>query len=136
MILQIIFHDIIVINYYGVYSINRHNIANLNEYVYITPTDCLGNTNNILYCPSIIFNKKLNKYVFYNLNDRIILFDEYLDTCKKQEFDFNRLLYIRELIKKNFKSIDDLYRKMLNYMKVKEPIETDFNKTSEFLLYE
>ena len=65
-----------------------------------------------------------------NLNDRII-FDEYLDTCKKQEFDFNRLLYIRELIK-NFKSADNLYRKMLNYMKVKEDIETDFNKTSEF----
>ena len=113
-------------------SINRHNIANLNDYVYITPSDCLGDTDKILYYPTIKYNKKLNKYVFYNLNDRLILFDEYLDTCKKQEFDFNRLLYIRELIKKNFKSIDNLYRKMLNYMKVKEEIETNFNKTSEF----
>jgi len=111
-------------------SIQRHNIENLSHYVYITPNDCLADTDNIMYYPIIQYESKLQRYIFYNLENRIILFDEYHRICQKLEFDFNSLLYIRELLKINFKKIDDLYRKMLNFMKVKEDIETCFEKDS------
>lgn len=111
-------------------SIQRHNIENLSQYVYIAPNDCLADTDTIMYYPTIQYDVKLRRYVFYNLENRDILFDEYHRICQKTEFDFNRLLYIRELIKTKFKNIDELYRKMLNYMKVKEDIETNYDKNS------
>ena len=111
-------------------SIQRHNIENLSQYVYIAPNDCLANTDDIMYYPTIQYDREIQKYVFYNLENRMILFDEYHKVCQHITFEFNKLLYIRELIKKNFKNIDDLYRKMLNYMKVDENIDTNFDKNS------
>ena len=112
-------------------SLTRQQIDNISQYVYVTPCDCLANTDDILYNPIIEYNVEAQRYIFYNLENRLILFDEYHKTCQKVEFDFNKLLYIRELIKINFKNIDEIYRKMLNFMKVKEDIDTCFDKKSD-----
>ena len=112
-------------------SIQRHHINNLSQYVYVTPNDCLGDTNNSLYQPIFVYDKKIKQYVFFNLENRYKLFDEYYQVANAKEFNFDKLVYIRELIKQNFKSIDDLYRKILNYMKVKEEAETCFDKNSD-----
>lgn len=113
-------------------SVQRQYINNLSHFVYVTPNNCLGDTNQPLYQPIIIYNTELDKYCFYNLENRNILFDEYYKVAKEKVFNFNKLVYIRELIKKNFKLIDDIYRKILNFMKVKEEHETSFNKTSDY----
>lgn len=116
-------------------SVQRQYINNLSNFVYVTPNDCLGDTNNILYQPIIYFDKEINKYIFYNLENRDILFDEYYKVAQEKEFNFNKLIYIRELIKQNFKLIDNIYRKILNFIKVEED-NTDthicFDKNSDF----
>ena len=116
-------------------SIQRQYINNLSHFVYVTPNNCLGNTNESLYQPILIYDKEFNKYGFYNLENRNILFDEYYKVTQEKEFNFNKLVYIRELIKQNFKLIDDIYRKILNFIKVEED-NTDthicFDKESDF----
>lgn len=103
----------------------RNQIYNISNKVYITPSECLTDTNFILYNPVIINDE------FYKITESTNSLYIELETQYDETLDYVNIQlieYIRIHIIINFLKINYIYRKILNYMKLKEEFEMCFIK--------
>jgi hypothetical protein len=125
-------------------NIIRIPINNLHDYVYICPNNCFGDTDLSLYNPIIerinkdtnnIYLNDTNIYTFYVANSELL----YLELSELYLLEVNndtilKIEFIKYSIVTRFLDINEIYRKILNYMKVKEDFNTCFNKSNIVLL--
>tara|TARA_Y100000389_G_scaffold156363_1_gene157220 strand:+ start:708 stop:1667 length:960 start_codon:yes stop_codon:yes gene_type:complete len=116
----------IIFEFTGIMRLAYEKNSNRKPYLYISPSDCLADTNDILYNPVIINNN--NKLEFYRPNlDEIgneieILFQGEMDFIKQKKLQF-----IGETINIFKTEIKDVYRLLLNYMERKDCFSVDHN---------
>lgn len=100
------------------------------EKVYVTPSNCLANSETIAYNPIIIENdNSLSFYTPSNTNLYIEL--QYLTSNIKNNICMEKIEYMTYIIILNFLKINMIYRKMLCFMNVEEDFEMGFSKNHE-----
>lgn len=117
--------------------IRKHHFYkdNITSKLYITESDCLADTNNILYNPIIQkehINNEIN-YYFLRMENEINLYNFYLSTD-----NINEKTYIEALIIQRFKKIKPIYIKILDYMGVPviyddKRIKNNYDKNNKFI---
>ena len=118
----------IIMEFTGIDRTELYKKDSITNYLYITPSDCLGDTENILYNP-IIEEKENNKYGFFNpdkiemLSKEIIKLKENTIKLKENTIKLNNLSKIellQETLKIRLNDVGDIYRLLFNYMKRKD----------------
>lgn len=111
-------------------NIDRFPINNINEYVYICPNNCFGQVDLPLYNPIIEYSN--DKYQFY-LPTKELLYPELrtLLLFNMNETIVSKIEFIKFSIILKFMDINNIYRKILNYMKLKESFTTNYNKSNK-----
>jgi len=110
--------------------------------VYISPSDCMADTKAIEYNP-IIENEMggdvlisdsltINNFRFFTIRNDKQLRESMLDLIDiNLTSNVNKIDFIRYLIIKNLQNVQEVYHKLLNYMKVREEFETSYIKGTE-----
>jgi hypothetical protein len=109
----------VIMEFTGTSRIEYEKIENKTPYLYITPSDCLGNTNHSSYNP--IIQVIQDKLVFYrpdeeNLHQEIIKLSNGGVTQEK----LNKLEFINSIIGEYITTIKEVYRLLYNYMERKD----------------
>lgn len=117
----------IIMEFTGIKRLASLKEDNITEYLYITPSDCLINTKDILYQPIIhkrieFKNSKDNcYYYFYRIENNNILVNNDL----KQDFfldkESDEYLFLECILTNRIKLLENLYRKLLVYLKTPPP---------------
>ena len=102
-----------------------YNSEHITDYLYITPSNCIVNTNNPLFMP--VIEKKLVsfenadnqieevvRYYFY----RAELLEHLYEEFKFEGYYNHKDKYIIKLLEHKFTNINDFYIKVLSYMKL------------------
>lgn len=97
----------IIMEFTSILRDEQYNKNNITDYLYITPSECLVDTENELYNPILLVN---NKFLRLEKEESLIPF---MDSLGKD--------YAKELLKNRYLNINEFYRKILNYMKVNIP---------------
>tara|TARA_B100000795_G_C22762198_1_gene424105 strand:+ start:581 stop:1567 length:987 start_codon:yes stop_codon:yes gene_type:complete len=115
-------------------SIRKEPIKEENKtrYLYITPNNCLGNTDDILYKP--IIEERLGNLHFYNpeISDNEIgdnLYNEIIKIFQSEiiEDKFDKLKFIEQLVNNYIILVRDIYRMLLNYIERKDCFTVNHN---------
>jgi hypothetical protein len=109
---------------------------NMQNYLYITPCDCMANTNNIEYNPILEFND--NKYGFFHPSKIEFLSNQIVEIFRKGIGDekMDKLDILRFTLKTRLRDVGEIYRLLFNYMIRKDVFDVDyeitFNKEKPF----
>ena len=79
----------IIMEFTGIDRTELYKKDSITNYLYITPSDCLGDTENILYNP-IIEEKENNKYGFFN-PDKIEMLSKEIIKLKENTIKLNTI---------------------------------------------
>uniref|UniRef100_A0A6C0JBH1 Uncharacterized protein n=1 Tax=viral metagenome TaxID=1070528 RepID=A0A6C0JBH1_9ZZZZ len=109
----------IIMEFTGTSRIEYENIENKTPYLYITPSNCLGDTNSGSYNP--IIQVIQDKLVFYrpdetNLQQEIIKLSNGVFTQEK----LNKLEFINSIIGEYITTVKEIYRLLYNYIERKD----------------
>ena len=124
----------IVMEFTGKQRLYQYRNDNITDYLYITPSDCLNNTSNILYKPIIHKkivsknNKDFYKYYFYRLENETFLITNELQQDFFMDTESNKFLYIYALLIERIKLLEEFYRKILIYLNTPPPMNHIINR--------
>lgn len=117
----------IIMEFTGIKRLASLKKDNITDYLYITPSDCLIDTKEIIYKP-IIYKKiefKGNKdkcyYYFHRLENISNLVDKNLKIEFFEDKDSDEYLFLECILKNRIKMLEDVYRKLLIYLKTPPP---------------
>ena len=117
----------IIMEFTGIKRLASLKEDNITEYLYITPSDCLIDTKDILYKPIIhkrieFKNYKDNcYYYFYRLESNSNLVDKNLTIDFFEDKDSDEYLFLECILKNRIKMLENVYRKLLIYLKTAPP---------------
>lgn len=102
---------------------------NMKHYLYISPCDCMGNTDEIMYNPILEYNEY--NYGFFQPSKIEFLSNEIVEIFKKGMDDekMDKLDILRSTLKIRLNDIGEIYRLLFNYMVRKDVFEVDFEIT-------
>tara|TARA_B100000768_G_C11237961_1_gene358113 strand:- start:23 stop:988 length:966 start_codon:yes stop_codon:yes gene_type:complete len=112
-------------------SIDREQFyrkENITPYLFISPFECLGNTNDILYNPLILKNENLlsiyQPMLINNLNEELCnLFNNHINEY------FFKLPIITEFLKMQLNNLSNIHRLLLNYIERKDIFDVTYKIT-------
>ncbi len=109
----------IIMEYTGLQRKEYFMNDNSKSYLYITPNDCMANTDEPLYNPIIEF--KDNKYGFFHTSKIDFLSNNIVEIFKNGTMESNKekLDILREALKIRLKDVGEIYRLLFNYMESK-----------------
>ena len=116
----------VIFEFTGISRLAYEKESNKKPYLYISPSECHGDTNSMIYNPVIVTNN--DKLEFYRPsldemgNEIEVLFQGEMDSLKQ-----NKLLFIGETINIFKTEIKEVYRLLLNYMERKDCFSVDHN---------
>lgn len=111
----------IIMEFTGLPRREQYMLDNMSDYLYISPTDCLADTNDPLYNP-IIEQKKNGKYGFFHPEKIEFLSNEIVAIFQAniQEKNLEKLELLRDTIKVRLNDVEEIYRLLFNYMDRKD----------------
>ncbi len=110
---------------------------NLKDYLYITPIDCMADTNEQFYNP-ILERKKNGKYGFFHPENIEFLSNEIIKIFQNniQDDNLEKLELLRDSLKERVKHVEEIYRLLFNYMDRKDVFnvkhEINFKKEQNY----
>ena len=115
----------VIFEFTGISRLAYEKESNKTPYLYISPSECHGDTS-MIYNPVIVTNNDKLEFYRPNLdelgNEIEILFQGEMDYLKQ-----NKLLFIGETINIFKTEIKEVYRLLLNYMERKDCFSVDHN---------
>ena len=118
----------IIYEFTSIMRIEHEKITNKTPYLYISPSECLANTEDIAYNP-IIENSDEGLKFYRPCMNEIGNEIEYLFQGELIEVKLNKLQFIKNIIDGYIHIIKDVYRMILNYIERKDCFDVDYEPT-------
>jgi hypothetical protein len=118
----------IIYEFTSIMRIEHEKITNKTPYLYISPSECLANTEDIAYNP-IIENCDEGLKFYRPCMNEIGNEIEYLFQGELIEVKLNKLQFIKNIIDGYIHIIKDVYRMILNYIERKDCFDVDYEPT-------
>ena len=129
----------LIMEFTGIQRNDLYMKSNRKDYLYITPSECLGNTDESLYNPILELNER-RKYGFFHAENIDFLSNEIIKIFQNniQDKNLEKLELLRDTLKSRVNDVEQIYRLLFNYMERKDVFnvehEINFIKDKPFFL--